>query len=279
MLNSNNNLKPFLKWAGGKSKLSSLIVPHLPKGKRLIEPFLGSGAIFLQTSYPQYWLVDINKDLINVYQFLQKEGVTFIQDCKKYFHSKTNNKEYYLKIREKFNKSQEARQRAIFFVYLNRHGYNGLCRYNSKNIFNVPFGRYKKINLLEERMLAFYQRTKNCIFKAADYREVFKQAENGDVIYCDPPYVPLSKTAYFTSYYGQKFDEHNQIELAHLAKEATQKGAIVIISNHDTVLTRKLYKGAKLIKFPVHRGISCQVDTRKPAKELIAIFSGNSTCC
>ena len=160
----------------------------------------------------------------------------------------------------------------MLFIYLNRHGYNGLCRYNSKGGFNVPFGRYKKTLLQEKSMLNFHQKSQHAIFEYADFRETCQKAQEGDVIYCDPPYVPLSKTAYFSSYVNMAFSEKDQQDLARIAEDLSRKNIPVIISNHDTPETREYYKNAKIIELNVSRSISCQSDNRQNARELIAVF-------
>ncbi|MGE3920425.1 MAG: Dam family site-specific DNA-(adenine-N6)-methyltransferase [Gammaproteobacteria bacterium] len=269
----NDIFKPFLKWAGGKTSVLSHILPKLPSGKRFIEPFLGAGVVFLNTHYKQYFLADNNPDLISVYDYLKQEGDDFIIDCERYFKPKYNEKNQYLILRELFNTTTDARLKACLFIYLNRHGYNGLCRYNSKKIYNVPFGSYVKPLFPIERMQIFHQKLQNAKIECSDFVDTIKNAKKGDVVYCDPPYVPLTQTAYFTNYSHKNFSEDQQIQLAQAAKKVSKNGTTVLISNHDTQFTRKIYKGAKIISFKVHRNISCNGHKRVSAKELLAIFS------
>ncbi len=136
-------IRPFLKWPGGKFRLMDKILACLPKGAQLIEPFVGSGAVFLNTDYDKYLLNDANADLINLYQFLKTEGLAFINLCKHYFQKKYNTEKHYYQLRAKFNTSNDIMEKSILFLYLNRHGYNGLCRYNKRQkYYNVHFGRY-----------------------------------------------------------------------------------------------------------------------------------------
>ncbi len=144
-----NNTRPFLKWAGNKYRIIDHVRESLPQGKRLIEPFAGSAAVFLNTDYEHYIINDNNPDLIHLYNILKKEGATFIKKCRYYFTPRFNNEEQYYKLRQKFNDSRNTYKRAILFVYLNRHGYNGLCRYNLKGGYNVPFG-LNRIKLMHE---------------------------------------------------------------------------------------------------------------------------------
>lgn len=268
--------RSFLKWAGGKYAIRHTVLAALPKGSRLIEPFTGAASIFLNSQYNQYLLAETNLDLIDLFQFLQKEGADFIEEAQAYFQPKTNTAEQYLAFREAFNKTlgkpKQKKKRALLFLYLNRHSYNGLCRYNSKGYFNVPFGRYAKPAVPVKAMLYFHQKSQQAVFQHADFRKTMNDAQPGDVIYCDPPYAPLSDTAFFASYTQHDFTPNDQSDLAILAEKTRQRGIPVIISNHDTQQTREYYKNARLIELEVARSISCQTTTRKKVGELIAIF-------
>jgi DNA adenine methylase len=238
----------------------------------LIEPFTGSGAVFNNTDYPSYLLAEENQDLISLYQHLQAEQETFIAFCKPLFSGKNNNATQYYLLRERFNKSHDSRERAALFLYLNRHGYNGLCRYNQKGGYNVPFGQYIKPYFPEDEMRYFYQKSQQAIFIKSDFRQTFSMAKSGDVIYCDPPYAPLNQGSNFTQYTHGKFGLDEQIKLANLARMAAQSGITVLISNHDTEFVRHHYDGAKIKSFAVRRSISRNREQRKPVKEVLAIF-------
>ncbi len=267
------NTRPFLKWAGNKYRIIDHVRKALPKGKRLIEPFAGSAAVFLNTDYEQYIINDNNPDLINLYNILKKDGAEFIKKCRYYFSPRYNNEEQYYRLRKKFNDSKDIYKRAILFVYLNRHGYNGLCRYNLKGGYNVPFGRYKSPYFPEKEMLIFHKKSTNAEFVLSSFEDIIQSAKSGDVIYCDPPYVPLSSSANFTSYSTGSFNKDKQQQLADLAHETSNKGIPILISNHNTAFTRKAYNNAKKItKFHVQRFISCNGSKRGKAGELLALF-------
>lgn len=266
-------MRPFLKWAGNKYRLLTPIRDMLPQGKRLIEPFAGSGAVFLNTNYPAYLLADNNPDLINLYQQVQQHGEAFIQVCKRLFTAKNNDADYYYRRREEFNANPEPQRKAALFLYLNRHGYNGLCRYNASGKFNVPFGRYKRPYFPAAEMLFFAAKAKQARFVHLDFATVIGTAKRGDVIYCDPPYAPLSRTANFTSYSSGGFDLTQQQQLAKLAEQARSRGVAVLISNHDTEFTRTAYQHANnLHEFSVRRYISCNGKKRQHADELLALY-------
>ncbi len=265
--------RPFLKWAGNKYRVLSHINEILPQGKRLIEPFAGAAAVFLNSNYSRYIIADNNPDLINLYNYLKKDGADFIKKCRRMFTIKNNNEDVYYKYREEFNRTKNPERKAILFLYFNRHGYNGLCRYNQKGGFNVPFGRYNKPYFPEKEMLFFHKKSRKAIFKHSDFSKIMSKARDGDVIYCDPPYVPLTKSANFTSYSTGGFNETQQIQLADMAKKLSNKGIPVLISNHNTSFTQQSYSSALAIKqFSVRRFISCKGSQRNQAAELLALF-------
>jgi DNA adenine methylase len=264
--------RPFLKWAGGKYRCLEHILPCLPKANRLIEPFAGSGVVFLNANYDNYTLADKNQDLIYLYQYVQKEGDSFINYCEKLFTPYNNCNKIYYQLRTHFNQCVEERERAALFLYLNRHGYNGLCRYNLKGQYNVPFGRYKKPYFPRQELINFHLKSQMATLVCTDFHNTFAHAQAGDVIYCDPPYAPIDQLSNFSSYTQIKFGEKEQIMLAELARDASKRGIPVIISNHDTPFTRLHYKTSRIKSFSVRRNISCNKSGRHLIKELIAVF-------
>lgn len=265
--------RPFLKWLGNKFNCLSNLLPQIPHGNRLIEPFTGSGAVFMNTHFSTYLLAEINHDLIYLFTFLQQEGVHFIDDCAAFFIPKNNDSACYYAFRDEFNQQTDPRRRALLFLYLNRHGYNGLCRYNSQGKYNVPFGLYKNPYFPRQEMMSFYQKSQQAIFLQGDFRQMFAAAEIGDVIYCDPPYSPLQQDSNFSQYVRQEFGEAEHIILASLARETAKRGIPVLISNHDTPLTRDYYQDATITTFRVSRFISRDITHRRPVQELVAVFS------
>lgn len=269
-------MKPFLKWAGNKYRITGRIKSVLPPGKRLIEPFAGSAALFLNSCYSEYLLADSNLDLIQTFIHLQKEGQEFIAYCQQFFINDNNQESVYYEFREKFNATSDPRLKSALFIYLNRHCFNGLCRYNSKGQFNTPFGRYKTPYFPRLEMEYFHQKSQTAIFAHNSFLDTFSQAKLGDVVYCDPPYVPLTKTANFTSYDCNGFGLEQQQLLANQANILACKGIPVIISNHWTEFTEQAYKNAEIFTFPVQRFISCKGDNRNSVTELLAIFNNKT---
>ena len=250
------------------------LLPRLKPGARLIEPFLGSGAVFLNTDYQRYLLADANPDLIDLYRQLAQEGERFIRYCRSFFTARHDCRAGFYALRDAFNHSRDKRRKAALFLYLNRHGYNGLCRYNRRGRFNTPFGRYRKPYFPLREMRQFLQRAGRAEFRRGDFAATMEAAGRDDVIYCDPPYVPLSATASFTSYHSESFDWQQQERLAAAARRLADQGAQVLISNHDLREVRALYRraGAKLHRFTARRSISADGGARGPVGELLAVF-------
>lgn len=258
--------RPFLKWLGGKAKLTGKLLPKL-KGKRLVEPFVGAGGVFLNSEYDEYLLADTNLDLINLYKTIALDHKLFIDAAKKLW-TDGNDSTIYYKRRNEFNTSTDIFEKATLFLYLNRHGYNGLCRYNLKGGFNVPFGFYVNPYFPEDEIIAFSKIAHKCTFKCQSYTDTFKEVKAGDAVYCDPPYISLTPHGFVTYTVGG----FNAEDHAQLATEARNCKVDVIVSNHDLPLTRELYVGAEIETLKVQRNVSCKV--RVKAEELIATFKG-----
>ena len=264
--------KPFLKWPGSKFRILTHLHTALPAGKRLIEPFVGSGAVFLNTGYSRYLLGDINPDLINLYTLIKLKTDDFICQAKPYFSLRYNTEIWYYRLRDEFNRTQDPIQKAILFLYLNRHTYNGLCRYNQAGEFNAPFGYYKKPYFPEREISYFAEKSQHAQFFCLPFEKMLTKARAGDVIYCDPPYVPLDPRAHFSLYTTKSFDLRSQHKLVGHAKRLAIKQLPVIVSNHNTAFTRQLYQQAKLRYFKARRSISCLGNHRHDANELLAVF-------
>jgi len=246
-------VKPFLKWAGGKRQLLPEILEYLPKniGKTTyFEPFLGGGALLFELQPKQAIVNDSNRELINCYQVIKDDVEELIEVLKD--HKARNSKEYFDYLRgidrlKQYNKFSDI-QKAARIIYLNKTCYNGLFRVNSKGYFNVPFGRYKNPNILDEAVLRgvnnyFNQNT--VTFLNTDFAEAVKDAKKGDFIYFDPPYDPVSNTASFTGYDINGFNQNEQKRLKEVVDELTEKGCNVMLSNSATDFILDLYKDYK----------------------------------
>ena len=265
----NKKHRPFLKWAGGKFRLTEQIYRRLPTGSRLVEPFVGAGSVFLNSDFDEYLLNDINADLINLFKIVKKTPLKFIKDAKKYFQDEYNNEDTYYRLRAEFNESDDIYFRSLIFLYMNRYGFNGLCRYNQSGGFNVPFGRYKQPYFPEKELLYFSKKAQSAKFTCLSYKKIFKKLKEGDVVYCDPPYAALSDSAFFTAYATGGFSTADQQSLAKLACKSSYP---ILISNHDTPLTKELYQEAECDFISVSRTISSKATNRKAVLEVFALF-------
>jgi len=276
------NNRPFLKWAGNKYRIIDKIINHFPCDKEfeyLVEPFAGTCSVFLNTNYKHNLLADENPDLINLYLYLQKEGEKFIKYCFKFFNEHSNLEQTYYENREKFNSTNSIRQKAALFVYLNRHSYNGLCRYNGSGKFNAPFGRYKKIHFPHKSMIFFHEKAQNAEFICQDYKTTLNNLQENlkkKIIYCDPPYLPLSETAHFTKYSQGSFGYKEHLLLADLIFNLkNDKKNKIILSNHYIDKYKNMYKDAVVEKLSVPRYISCNSNNRKHVDEILVLYNHN----
>lgn len=183
--NLSQGVRSPLKWPGGKKRVLHHIRAILPrKGRtRLVEPFVGGGSVFLNLDFDEYLLCDTNSDLISLYKAVKKAPLKFEQDARQYFTEENNTPERYYDLREEFNNTDDSYHRATLFLYLNRHGYNGLCRYNKSGGYNVPFGRYKKPYFPELEIEHLSHKLKKASFIVGDFEQAFDCLEKGDVVY------------------------------------------------------------------------------------------------
>lgn len=262
-------MSTILKWAGNKTAIMPELKKHLPAGQRLVEPFAGSCAVMMATDYPHYLVADINADLINLYRQIKENTEWFINTAREHF-DKDNTSERYYVVRELFNylTSISAVEKAAMFLYLNRHGYRGLCRYNKKGHFNVPYGNYKAPYFPESEIRAFAEKAKRATFICASYEETLAMLQAGDVVYCDPPYDET-----FNSYHTAGFTEDDQYHLASILERRSAEGHPVIVSNSDTSLTRSIYRNFTRHRITAKRSMGVAAGESKSAAEIIATKS------
>ncbi|MEN4978953.1 DNA adenine methylase [Erwinia billingiae] len=255
-----------LKWAGSKSRIMSEINKHLPAGDRLVEPFAGSCAVMMNTEYPAYLVADVNPDLINLYRQIKDFPQQFIIVASRAF-SENQSEESYYKIREMFNHhlGLPLLERAAQFLYLNRHGHRGMCRYNQKGNFNIPYGYYTDPYFPLEEIKAFAEKAKRATFICADFTETLNMLKTGDVVYCDPPYDET-----FAEYHSGGFGKDKQYELASVLSDVANRHP-VIASNSNTKLVKSLYRQFDLHQITAPRSIGVAAGKGKKAEELICV--------
>lgn len=288
------HLQSPIKIAGGKSKLTEKIVSKIPsnvlKSKdkyTYFEPFVGGGSVYLHLlesdTFSRYVINDRNKDLYALWQYLRssKDINPLIHALEE--HSKSHSDKYYYAARRIFNfnsllKYQRTSEETIaLFLYLNKTCFNGLIRYNSEGEFNSPVGKYvnPKINneqvlrLLNLKVSASDTEVQGSDFQALVESVYATKFRTKRFFYFDPPYIPLSLTASFTSYCPENFTLYDQYRLASVLKLIDSRGDYFILSNSATKLTEEIFKGYNFEEISAARNISCKGNKRQPVKEYL----------
>lgn len=268
---------PFLKWVGSKRRLLPQLLPLLPQGKRLIEPFLGAGSVFLGSRFEQYLLADTNPVLMGLYGELQSNPAALVSRAKALFVEANRNQDAYNALRSQFNDpATPERERAALFVYLNKFSFNGLYRVNKRGLMNVPYAHHEKLpGFPLQAIERFAQKLGQAQLLCGSFEQTMAQATPGDVVYCDPPFLARDNgRACFTAYDCQGFGMAHQERLATLARELAGQGIPVVISNHDTEEARALYAGATLHTVHAYRSMAASTAARGQVAELVAVFGG-----
>jgi DNA adenine methylase len=258
--------KPFVKWAGGKRQLLTAILRHVPKSYGTYhEPFLGGGALFFALSPPRSFLSDSNQRLVRAYKGIRNHVDDVISLLKGY--KKT--RDFFLEMRERDIDRTEDAEVAAWFIFMNKMGFNGLYRVNSRNQFNVPFGDNMNAQICDEENLHACSRAlAKAEVECEDFSAVEGRAKPGDLVYFDPPYVPLSATSYFTSYTAKGFTPKDQAALRDLALRLKKKDVRIILSNSSTA--RSLYKDDfSVTRVLAARAVNSRADRRGKISELL----------
>ena len=264
--------RPFIKWAGGKSKLIKELVSRLPQAfDSYHEPFIGSGALFFKLfrdgKINRARLTDLNDELIDTYEAIRNHPDEVIRELSGYPYDR----DFYYSLRERDPRTLDLPARAARMIYLNKTGYNGLYRVNQRGAFNVPFGRYKNPRYVDEANIrAVSLALQQIDIHHAPFESVLDHAQPGDLVYFDPPYVPLSATANFTAYYAGGFSMQDQRRLRDVCVELTRREVWVILSNSDTPVVRELYSGSPFTISEVYanRAINSNATRRGKTTEL-----------
>ncbi len=264
-------VKPLLKWAGGKRSLVEKIIKLLPYSveKSYHEPFVGGGAVFFKLEPSKGSINDINKRLMNFYKVIRDSPEALIEKISQYAYDK----KVYYSVRKRFNeKPSDSVEDAVLFLYLNKTGYNGLYRVNSKGMFNVPFGKYKDpILVYPDRFRNASRLLRNIKIMNTDFEYILREAKRGDFCYIDPPYHPISKTANFVDYSTGGFTYSDQIRLCDICTRLADMDVFFVQSNSDTKPIKDLYEGLgfNLISLKTSRLISSKVSSRDSGHELL----------
>ena len=268
--------RPFLKWVGGKGQLLPELVKRIELAGdfgRYHEPFVGGGALFFElhrsgrlNKRRKTYLSDNNPRLIETYEVVRDDVEKLIGQLKQ--HKAKNEHDYYYDVRAKVPRSKT--KRAARIIYMNKTCYNGLYRENRKGEFNVPFGRYKNPQICdEENLRECSEALKSVHIEARHFEAVVQKAHDGDLVYFDPPYHPVSKTASFTGYAKGGFDENAQRLLARVYKELHDQGVKVLLSNSYTDFILDLYKDFRVDEVAATRAVNSRADRRGKVSEVL----------
>ncbi len=287
-------LKPFVKWAGGKTQL----LPELEKVvsssgreiKKYAEPMVGGGGFFfyMLAKYPsaQFYISDVNAELINAYKVIQQEVEQLIEsllDLQTHYLrlDDQGKKAFYYDIRKKYNTLPLRReadvQKASYFIFLNKTCFNGLYRVNRKNQFNVPMGAYKNPTVCNgENLRNLHKALQRVLIVCGDYENANDFIDKDTLVYFDPPYRPLSQSSSFTSYQAVTFNDSEQMRLANFAHTLSARGAKIMISNsdpknvdeHDDFFD-ELYRHYTITRVQASRTINSNAQKRGNVNELI----------
>ena len=271
-------MRSIIKYPGSKQLMLESLFKHLPKsGDVLVEPFCGSCAVALNTDYNHYILNDANPDLIALYVRCVKDPDQLIADLKKLFVERHNTPDAYYSLREKYNSLSDHHERASLLMYLCRHGFNGLIRYNQGGTYNVPFGDGKKAYLPEREIYQFSEKFQNADFYCTDFANLIEIASKKDGVkglYIDPPYLRnKSGKPSFTQYVAQGFsiNDHHRINESIMNHRASFDG--VFVSNHQSPELEATYVDAtRTVKFRVQRTIAANASKRKSVNEVIMYY-------
>lgn len=261
-------VKPFVKWAGGKSQLLPELLRYKPTSyKRYLEPFIGGGALFFEINSKNALINDSNEELINCYMMIKDQPEELINDLLRH----KNEKEYYYKIRKEDPETLTQIERASRFIYLNRTCYNGLWRVNKKNQFNTPFGKYKNPKIVNEKLIKavslFLEPTE---IHSEDFEDfLLENAKKDDFIYLDPPYNPISEYSDFKRYTKDFFGKDEQNRLAKIFKKLDKKGCKLLLSNSYSDMILNLYSEYEIITVHARRNINKDPNGRGVIKEIL----------
>ena len=270
------NLRPILKWAGGKTQMLDQLMPKLPqKYGKYIEPFIGGGALFFATQPENAVIADSNSELVNLYTVIKNNPYDLINELS----GMVNDSDFFYELRSLDVKDMSPVKIAARTIYLNKTCFNGLYRVNKSGNFNVPFGRYKNPKICDEESIVLASNLLvNKDIVLGDYKFVLKKyAKENDFIFLDPPYLPVSQYSDFTSYTKEQFYEEDHVELANEVKRLQELGCHVVLTNSNHPLVHQLYSDFTIEVIQTKRFINSDSSKRtgedvivtvKPTKKL-----------
>lgn len=271
--------RPFLKWAGGKTRLLPRLLPYVPSAIRdYHEPFLGGGAMFFavhERVTGKSCLADLNEDLINTWLVVRDREPELRRALKRY--KERDSKEFFYSQRPR--QPQDPIDRAARFVYLNQTSWNGLWRVNRWGEYNVPWGQRPFRGFTTTQLAGYRSVLRSSNIEAIDFRETLERPKPGDFVYLDPPYLPLSETSKFFLYTEKRFRAPDLRELAAICQQLSSRGVAWVLSNRDTPLVRELFDYARIIGLTAKRSVAAQNrrDVEDPDSPEVIVIGGPAT--
>jgi DNA adenine methylase len=261
-------LTAILKWAGGKRSLVQAILATFPSDymeRAYHEPFLGGGAVFFTVKPQRGTVNDVNSRLVNFYRVIRDRPTELVAEASKYPYER----ETYYRLRDRFNEGMlNMVEDAALLLYLNKTGYNGLYRVNSRGKYNVPFGTYRNPTIVPQaEIYAASEILRRVDIRSEDFSYLLDAAHESDLVYLDPPYEPLSRTSNFNTYSPTGFPWEEQVRLSKTIRELDARGVLFTLSNSEPV--KKLYRGFKIMTVHVNRSINTKTNSRGPVREII----------
>lgn len=273
-------MKPLLKWAGGKRQIAPLIQQHMPRDWEqgtYFEPFFGGGAVFLQLMPQKSQISDINPWLIGFYEDVRDRPGALVDEIRGIATGfdaldPLGKQKYYLDIRSRFNAESRSLQSSSMFFALNKLCFNGLYRENSRGHFNVPFGQKKEFPPVNEKdFIEVSLALSRTNILLADFERATLEAQKGDFVYLDPPYIPLTPTASFTSYSSTGFGLDAQTRLAETMSNLRDKGVRVMMSNSFTPTTERIFSDFRQVVISAPRNVGAKSSSRGSVSELLVM--------
>jgi DNA adenine methylase Dam len=259
-------IKPFLKWAGGKTQLLTELHKYVPKNfNKYIEPFIGGGAMFFSLNPQKSIIADSNEELVITYRQVKEDVESIIEHLETFEHSE----EFYYNIRSLDPNELEHSYRAARLIFLNKTCFNGLYRVNKKGQFNVPYGKGNGSFLNGEVLRNASEFLAETTIIKGDYLEVLTEfAAEGDFIFLDPPYYPVGKYSDFKRYTKEFFYHEDQVQLKQEFDRLVNIGCKVVLTNSDHEVILDLYSNYEVNIIETRRMISSNSKTRK-GKDII----------
>lgn len=270
-------IKPVVKWAGGKRQIINKLLEYMPKEfNNYFEPFIGGGALFFEIAPANAVINDVNSELLAIYECLKDKEFFSLMLKELDKHELNHSEEYYYKVRS-YDRNPRydlelLYKRAARAIYLNKACYNGLYRVNSRGYFNVPSAKKEKVITYDKGNVANlhnYFLNNNITILSGDFVTAVKTAKKGDFVYLDPPYDPYEEKKNFTSYTKYDFNKEDQLRLANLFKELSNRGVKCMLSNHNTNYIRELYDGFNINVIYAKRMINSKANGRGSVEEVI----------